>query len=510
MDCLSMMSFMIRVPWCLWTIGMSRRVACLFCAAALNLHLLCAVSTNCSRTQVQIGEIKFNFLLPHQGTLPEDPSKDSDSEETPSTPTSLTTTPPPDSLTKPPTLDPATSINDLTSASAVVEKPDIPYATLIAQSLLSHPRRRRTLQEIYAWIQDHHAYFKGKNKSWQSSIRHNLMSSPAFVCYGPRPGEVDSSESKKSKRGKDEWGISPEYEGLIGDLSAKEGDTDKLSTKLNKKKPPSTPAEKVKPEKTEKVEKAEKAGKAAGAGREASTASPAPQGQADDKDKSKLQELVKNMQGKGVDMGALLQEALAKMKGIPGLPIKPPHPAPTTPSASTQPPAKRLKHTFPPTVASPTPATPIPTVSATPQKPIPSTNINSTPTVPPIQMPMPLPYAAAKAAPIPVAGTFPQIKQEFPTLQAPVPTLGSSIPMPINQINPSMTPQLPPSSTPSVTASASPPKASDSTVSPEPMMPRTAQQRAPENGDPVKDATKSQQTAASTRSPRGKKRGLPE
>src|SRR5579862_3046456 len=25
-----------------------------------------------TRTQIQIGEIKFNFLLPHQGTLPED------------------------------------------------------------------------------------------------------------------------------------------------------------------------------------------------------------------------------------------------------------------------------------------------------------------------------------------------------------------------------------------------------------------------------------------------------
>jgi len=520
-----------------------------------------------TRTQIQIGEIKFNFLLPHQGTLPEDnPIKESDSdfeEETPSTPTSLTTTPQPDSLTttKPDPSTTTSTTNDptsITTSATAIEKPDIPYATLIAQSLLSHPRRRRTLQEIYAWIQDHHAYFKGKNKSWQSSIRHNLMSSPAFVCYGPRPGEVDTGESKKSKRGKDEWGISPEYEGLIGDLSAKEGDTDKLSTKLTKKKtvsgekpkPEKDKVEKVKEEKETKEGKNGKVNLGTTTSRDPKTTSPAPQStsQTDDKDKSKLEELVKNMQGKGVDMGALLQEALAKMKGIPGLPIKSPIPtlnntaihnnmnANTTPvttsissPAIVQPPAKRLKHTFPPTIASPTPAS-TQSTSMTPQKQNtntsnPSTNTGLNTGVPPIQMPMPLPYAAAKAAPIPVVGAAantpgPQIKQEFPPLQAPVPSLGFQMPA-MGQIQGrSMAGQARPTSTTPVGGLGSPAKMSESTVSPEPVsvpgMKVGVQQVGHQSVEPGivmqngDGATKPPETAASKRSPRGKKRGLPE
>jgi hypothetical protein len=382
------------------------------------------------------------------------------------------------------------------------------------------------------------------------------MSSPAFVCYGPRPGEVDTGESKKSKRGKDEWGISPEYEGLIGDLSAKEGDTDKLSTKLTKKKASGT-GEKTKPEK-EKVEKVKeeketKEGKTGKANqgtttRDPKTTSPAPQSttQTDDRDKSKLEELVKNMQGKGVDMGALLQEALAKMKGIPGLPMKPPIPnlnanihgnihTITSPATATvlsaaivQPPTKRLKHTFPPNIASTTPTTS--SITMTPQKQTPNmsnttTNPGSNTGVPPIQMPMPLPYAAAKVAPIPVVGATstagPQIKQEFPPLQAPVPSLGSQMPV-MGQIpgSSSMTGQgRAPSTTPSIGGLGSPSKVSESTVSPEPTVPEKVTPAHPvtpgntpggiasQNGQVV---TKPPETAASKRSPRGKKRGLPE
>jgi Forkhead domain len=270
---------------------------------------------------VQIGEIKFNFLLPHQ-TKAQQESVQQLEEETSSdlgslTSLSATPTPPPDTSTAPP-------------EEPTPEKPDIPYATLIAQSLLSHPRRRRTLQEIYAWIQDHHAYYKKQNKSWQSSIRHNLMSSPAFVLYGPRPGEVDSSDNKKSKQGKDEWGISPEYEGLIGDLSAKEGDTDKLSTKLNKKKPAAAQTPKtLKPPKTPKPPPPPPP--------PVEVTSPAPP---HPEDKSKLEQLVKNIQGKGVDMGALLQQALAQMNKRTGKPL-------TTSPASAQPAPKRQKIVHP-------------------------------------------------------------------------------------------------------------------------------------------------------------------
>jgi hypothetical protein len=236
------------------------------------------------------------------------------------------------------------------------EKPDIPYATLIAQSLLSHPKRRRTLQEIYAWIQDHHAYFKKQNKSWQSSIRHNLATSPAFVEIGPRPNTSDTGD-KKSKRANVEWGISPEYEGLIGNLTAREGDTDKLSTKLNRKK--AIPAPPKPPKPTPPIKK------------ESPTTSPAPAPQppSQTEDKSKLQELVKNMETKGLNMASLLQEALAQMnKRTMKSPSLPPPPSIPTP------PPKRPKISTPQTNGS----------SATP-----------------VNVPMPLPYSAAKAAPIP-------------------------------------------------------------------------------------------------------------
>ena len=322
------------------------------------------------RTQVQIGEIKFNFLLPHQeAAILQEEHLERGSSEEPSTPSSsITPTPPPE--------------HDIPA-----EKPDIPYATLIAQSLLSHPRRRRTLQEIYTWIQDHHAYFKSKNKNWQSSIRHNLLSSPAFVLYGPRPGE-DVSGDKKSKRGKDEWGISPEYEGLIGNLSAKEGDTDKLSTKLHKKKPPAPTSE--------QKQKSQKPAPpvVVAPPKEPTMSPPAP---TQTEDKSKLEEIVKSMQGKGVDMGALLQEALAKMKGIP---IKPPAQQQSQPP----PPPKRMKAAFPTK----------PVQSTTTFLPVNSTTANNNNQQPqmPITMPMPLPYTPAKVAPIPVAGV-PPIKKEF-------------------------------------------------------------------------------------------------
>src|SRR5277367_1002729 len=51
-----------------------------------------------SRTQVQIGEIKFNFLLPHQGALPQDPlpGEEKESSEELTTPSITSPTPPPE------------------------------------------------------------------------------------------------------------------------------------------------------------------------------------------------------------------------------------------------------------------------------------------------------------------------------------------------------------------------------------------------------------------------------
>jgi hypothetical protein len=401
-----------------------------------------------ARTQIQIGEIKFNFLLPHQGTLSEDPVEDKDSSDLSSLESS---TPTPPSETE-------------------AEKPDIPYATLIAQSLLSHPRRRRTLQEIYSWIQDHHAWFKGR-KGWQSSIRHNLASSPAFVPYGPKTSGNEAT-GKKTKRGQDEWGISPEYEGLIGDLSAREGDTDKISTKLSKKKAVASQQPKPKPPPPPP------------------TVSPTPPPAPTQKeDKSKLEMLVKNMQGKGVDMGALLQEALAKMKGLPAAPTRTPQPSTPQPSIK--------KQRIDPSTASPTPS--LPASANAIQQPRSSTNEQ-----PPISMPMPLPYNPLKMAPIPIAGD-PQVKQETPLL-APVAVIRPTQPPPI------LSPEMPfkgpiPSASPPILPitvnPAEPPTRSPPILHDDPA---TSEEPIPEPSKLAAEINGIAETEAIKLGPRGKKR----
>jgi hypothetical protein len=331
------------------------------------------------------------------------------------------------------------------------------------------------------------------------------MSSPAFVLYGPRPGEPESTD-KKSKRGKDEWGISPEYEGLIGDLSAKEGDAEKISTKLNKKKPAAPPATPKPPKPTPAP--APTPAPSQPQQRESLTTSPAPP-PTQTEDKSKLEELVKNMQGKGVDMGALLQEALAKMKGIP---LKSPQPQ--------QPPPKRVKHTFPPQTKVPvSPAFP-------PSGVISQAKVTNKVVQPPIHMPMPLPYTAAKMAPIPMAGATNPVKIESATVSAPVPQLGlvGGLNL-LSSISPPVQTTFPLASSSKV--ESAPTVGGDSTVSPEPTQangistqparPEPPELHVKQDVEDVEETkevklepVKPLETAASKRSPRGKKRALGE
>lgn len=424
-----------------------------------------------ARAQVQIGEIKFNFLLPHQGTLPQDASlEDKESSEELTTPSITTPTPPPET-------------------DKTLQKPDIPYQTLIAQSLLSHPRRRRTLPDIYKWIADHHPYFNQRgNKNWQSSIRQNLLNNQAFVLYDDG-GQITSN--KRFKRAKEEWGISPEYEGLIGNLTAKEGDTEKLSTKLTKKPTqPKVPKAPKQPKSAPKPKEKEKA-------KQSPTASPAPP-QTQPEDASRVEEIARRMQGKGVDMSALLAEAFAKMKAVP---LKPPQPSPQ-PQQPT--PAKRPKP-FPPKVVASSPATCPPSRAVNP--PVTAIkNSNSQPQLP-ITMPMPLPYTP-KAAPIPTIGSTPtllEVKKESIPVVAPVPVVSPTIPPPSPAPVPvtaattesdlsSMSPQTIDLPDPSIR------QATQSDVPP-PNETKPAVTAAPVPAKPV-------ETAASRRQPRGKKRAL--
>jgi hypothetical protein len=187
---------------------------------------------------------------------------------------------------------------------------------------------------------------------------------------------------------------------------------DKLSNKLNKKKSTNPQQKPPKPPKQQT-----KLG--ANLSPPPST-SPAPLPvAAQAEDKSKLEAMVKNMQGKGVDMGALLQEALAKMKKIPLVTQQQP------------PPPKRQKPNVPPPQK----------VSAPFPTPVLKASVSTTESQPPIAVPMPLPYLV-KTTPIAQRGAS-QIKSENgpdpspatnppislgnpPSLAATVPPLSSS------------------------------------------------------------------------------------
>lgn len=60
------------------------------------------------------------------------------------------------------------------------EKPDISYAAILGQAILSSPEHRLTLQEIYDWITIVYPHFKRGEQTWMNSIRHVLSTT---VCF---------------------------------------------------------------------------------------------------------------------------------------------------------------------------------------------------------------------------------------------------------------------------------------------------------------------------------------
>ncbi|KAG6812748.1 hypothetical protein H0H92_000794 [Tricholoma furcatifolium] len=65
-------------------------------------------------------------------------------------------------------------------------KPDLSYAAIIGQAILSSPKHHLTLQEIYDWITIVYPHFKRGETTWMNSIRHVLSTT---VCFRKVPRE---------------------------------------------------------------------------------------------------------------------------------------------------------------------------------------------------------------------------------------------------------------------------------------------------------------------------------
>lgn len=60
------------------------------------------------------------------------------------------------------------------------EKPALSYINMIVQAIKDSPQRRRTLSEIYKYLQSKYDFFNGEYSGWKNSIRHNLSLNECF------------------------------------------------------------------------------------------------------------------------------------------------------------------------------------------------------------------------------------------------------------------------------------------------------------------------------------------
>ncbi|XP_033079092.1 forkhead box protein M1 isoform X3 [Trachypithecus francoisi] len=75
--------------------------------------------------------------------------------------------------------------------NSVSERPPYSYMAMIQFAINSTERKRMTLKDIYAWIEDHFPYFKHIAKpGWKNSIRHNLSLHDMFVRETSANGKV--------------------------------------------------------------------------------------------------------------------------------------------------------------------------------------------------------------------------------------------------------------------------------------------------------------------------------
>ncbi|CAC5419388.1 Forkhead box protein L1 [Mytilus coruscus] len=76
------------------------------------------------------------------------------------------------------------SIKNRLSCSDTNKKPSHSYIAMISMAILSKPKKKMLLNDIYQYIMDNFPFYNNKEKAWRNSIRHNLSLNECFVKNG--------------------------------------------------------------------------------------------------------------------------------------------------------------------------------------------------------------------------------------------------------------------------------------------------------------------------------------
>ncbi|XP_064381373.1 forkhead box protein D4-like [Dromaius novaehollandiae] len=94
------------------------------------------------------------------------------------------------------------------------QKPPYSYVALIAMAIRESPEQRLPLSGIYAYLAGRFPYFRGGQKGWQNSVRHNLSLNPCFRRLPRRPGPGPGPGPAAPQRGAD-WALDPAFQDMF-------------------------------------------------------------------------------------------------------------------------------------------------------------------------------------------------------------------------------------------------------------------------------------------------------